>query len=63
MSQFPYLSVAEACERLRIGRTKFYALVKAGLVPVRKLGNRTIVRTADLDAFVDALPSASSSHR
>jgi len=62
MSHSPYLSVSEACERLRIGRTKFYALVKAGLVPVRKLGHRTIVRTADLDAFVDALPSAQSTH-
>lgn len=54
----PYLTVAEACDRLRIGRTKFYALVKAGLIPVRKLGDRTIVRTIDLDKFVDDLPGA-----
>jgi excisionase family DNA binding protein len=56
MTSNPYLSVAEACDRLRIGRTKFYALVKTGLVPVRKLGDRTIVRTVDLDRFVDDLP-------
>lgn len=56
MTPKPYLSVAEACEHLRIGRTKFYELVKAGMIPVRKLGDRTIVRTADLDRFVDDLP-------
>jgi excisionase family DNA binding protein len=54
-------SVNDALRLLGIGRTKFYALVKNGAIPTRKLGTRTLVLAKDLEAFIDGLPAGTSS--
>ncbi|ODT80951.1 MAG: hypothetical protein ABS76_14280 [Pelagibacterium sp. SCN 64-44] len=49
-------TVNDACRLLRIGRTTFYRLAKAGTIKTRKLGTRTLVLTKDLEQLVDSLP-------
>jgi len=39
----PILSVAEACEYLRIRKSLLYVLIGSGDLPARKLGSRTFV--------------------
>jgi len=51
-------SVSDVIKMIGIGRTKFYQLVSAGEIRTRKVGNRTIVLAADLDAWVSTLPSS-----
>lgn len=50
------LTVAECCRITAIGRTKFYELVANGEIPVRKLGKKTLVSTADLKQWAARLP-------
>jgi len=47
-----------AQKKIGIGCTKFYEIAKAGLLDVRKIGNRTMVTAASLHTFVDSLPKA-----
>tara|TARA_R110002051_G_scaffold43831_3_gene89413 strand:- start:10063 stop:10248 length:186 start_codon:yes stop_codon:yes gene_type:complete len=51
-------SVSDVIEMIGIGRTKFYQLVADGEIKTRKIGNRTLVLAADLDAWLAALPSS-----
>ena len=53
-----FVTVSEACHALAVGRSKFYELVGAGKIPVRKLGKRTLIAVADLQHFADSLPSS-----
>ncbi len=48
-------SVDEAAERLGIGRTLAYDLIREGRLPSLKLGNRRLIARADLEAFVENL--------
>ena len=48
-------SVDEAAERLGIGRTLAYDLIREGRLPSLKLGHRRLIARADLEAFVEAL--------
>lgn len=50
------LSPNDVCRRYGIGKTQFYALVKAGQIKSRKLGRRTLVAAADAQAWFDSLP-------
>lgn len=52
------LTVKETYGVLRIGRNKFYDLVRDGHLTTVKIGRRTLVRRSDLDAFVAALGKA-----
>ncbi|KAA2241161.1 helix-turn-helix domain-containing protein [Salinarimonas soli] len=47
----------EARASLRIGRTKFWAEVKAGRLRVVKLGAATRVPAEELDRYVASLPA------
>lgn len=49
---------AEAQAALGIKNTKFWALVKAGLLETRKLGGATVVPAESLRRFVESLPSS-----
>lgn len=49
------LSVAEACSLLGIRRTQFYKLLGRGQLKALKLGRRTLVRTDELQRFIDTL--------
>lgn len=52
------LLISETIEQFRIGRTKLYELIASGDIEARKLGTRTLVRTASVRAFLEALPKA-----
>lgn len=52
------LSVAEACSFLGIKRTQFYKLLGQGRLNAVKLGRRTLVRTDELQRFIDALATS-----
>ena len=49
-------SVEEFLVTTSIGRSRFYAAVKAGKIKVHKFGNRTIILAEDLKAFLQSLP-------
>lgn len=50
--QMQALSVIEACQSMRIGRTKLYALIKANELPARKIGTKTIILKQDVEAYL-----------
>ena len=49
------LTVAEYCAWSRIGRTKVYELINSGLLPVVKVGTKTLIRVSDGQALLDTL--------
>jgi excisionase family DNA binding protein len=46
---------ATACEMIGISRTGLYRLARDGEIALLKIGSRTVVRTADLQAYLDRL--------
>lgn len=55
MDQLLY-TIPQCCRLAAIGRTKFYELVASGEIPIRKVGNKTLVLAVDLKRWVDRLP-------
>jgi len=51
-------SIEEAVEVTGIGRSSLYLDIAAGRLVARKRGTRTIILTADLAAYLAALPPA-----
>jgi len=49
------LTTQDALKALRIGRTNFYARLKAGDLDAVKIGRRTYVRQSAIQTFVQAL--------
>jgi excisionase family DNA binding protein len=45
-------SIAETARALGVGRTSVKGFIRDGKLPVVRLGRRTLVRPADLDALV-----------
>lgn len=45
-------SVEEAAATIGVGRTTLYSYIKSGVLPVAKLGKRTLVRHDDLNALL-----------
>ncbi len=56
MSATLALTLREACEALRVGRTKFYELLAAGDIKAVALGGKTLIPRASLEAYLAALP-------
>jgi excisionase family DNA binding protein len=56
MQDISALSIAQTTRLLGIGRSTLYGIIKDGLLPVRKLGKRTLIMREDLDNFIAALP-------
>lgn len=54
------MSVDGFCKWACIGRTKVYAEAKAGRLILRKIGAKTVILRADAEAWLRALPAASS---
>lgn len=56
----PLLHTVESVlnSRIPIGRTTFYAEVKAGRIQVVKIGRRTYVRESECQRYVDSLAEA-----
>jgi excisionase family DNA binding protein len=50
------LSVDDACHVAGIGKSSMFELIKAGAVPARRFGRRTIILRSDLLAWLSALP-------
>lgn len=48
----PVLSVNEAAAYLRVSRVHVYNLLRAGKLPVVKVGGRTLIRRSDADALI-----------
>jgi hypothetical protein len=51
------MDMNEFCRWACIGKTKAYAEVKAGRLPVRKIGIKTIVLRSDAEQWLRSLPS------
>lgn len=51
------LSVNDFCKAAGIGRSLFYAEMRSGRLKVKKCGNRTLIPTAELEAWSKRLPS------
>ncbi len=47
----------EACDALRIGRTKLYALLGSGHIKAVALGGKTLIPRDALEAFMASLPA------
>lgn len=54
------LSVSEACALLGIRRTRFYELLNGEQLNAVKLGRRTLVRSDELERFIEALAETSA---
>ena len=52
----PMLSVAEACEYLKVRKSFLYVLIGSGDLPARKLGTRTFILKSDADDLIESLP-------
>jgi excisionase family DNA binding protein len=52
----PMLSVAEACEYLKVRKSFLYVLIGSGDLPARKLGMRTFILKSDADDLIESLP-------
>jgi excisionase family DNA binding protein len=48
------LSINDAASSLGIGRTKLYQLINAGKLEAVRIGRRTLVKTASIEALVAA---------
>ena len=46
------VTVREACERLRISRASFYKLVQRGSLPLVKIGGKSLITEAAIEALV-----------
>ena len=45
--------IPEACRMTGIGRSKLYALIKAGDIPTIKVGSMTLVPVRGLEGFLE----------
>lgn len=52
------LDIPAACRELGIGRSKLYELIAADEVSILKIGTRTMLVSASLDAFIERHLSA-----
>lgn len=50
------LSIPGAARATSLSESTIDQAIRAGLLPVRRHGNRTLIRVADLDAWVSAMP-------
>jgi len=46
------LSVKQACQRIGLGKTAFYAFLGAGEIPAIKIGKRTLIAEEALNNFI-----------
>ncbi len=55
------ISIAEAVRMASLGRTSLYAAIASGRLKTRKAGRRTLIETAALRQFIEALPESGGS--
>jgi excisionase family DNA binding protein len=49
--------IPEACAAIGFKRSKLYELIKAGRLAVRKEGSCTVILRAELERYLNSLPS------
>ncbi|MGO9681103.1 MAG: helix-turn-helix domain-containing protein [Beijerinckiaceae bacterium] len=54
-------TIEEACRVSGLGRTTIYAALKSGALSARKCGRRTLILAAELERFLNSLPTTSGS--
>jgi excisionase family DNA binding protein len=52
------LTIAEAGERLRLGRSRLYEELAAGRIEAVRLGRRTMIRASEVERYIRELPPA-----
>jgi excisionase family DNA binding protein len=57
------LTVAEACEAARVGKTVLYQAIARGALIARKRGRKTLVLPEDLRVWIGKLPSIEPKHQ
>jgi hypothetical protein len=55
-----FAKVPEACQALRIGKTKLYEYIEAGRLDCRKNGRRTVITVASIEELAKSLPAKTS---
>ena len=56
-------TVSEAARRAGVGRSSLYEAIARGELPLRKFGKRSLIRVADLQTWLDGLPTAKPKSR
>lgn len=57
------LTIPEACETLKLGRTRLYTLISSGEITARKVGKKTLIEKSELERWVSSLPSYQSQNQ
>ena len=52
------LTVEDICNELGIGRSKAYQILKNKEIPAGKIGQRILIRRADLDQYIERILNA-----
>lgn len=55
--------IEDAAGLLGVSRSTVFALVADGQIPARKIGRATVIRHADLLAFLEAAPASEATKR
>jgi excisionase family DNA binding protein len=50
-------TIAEVCAVARVGRSTLYKAISAGNLRAMKIGRRTYIRAADLNRWLEGMPS------
>ena len=59
----PYaISILDAVRLSGIGRSSIYQAIRRGELPIRKLGRRSLILTADLQRWLSKLPTGEARH-
>lgn len=53
----------DACRVLGIGKSKFYQLTRAGIIPIRKFGRRSLILRSDLTRWLESLTTKPTTNR
>lgn len=51
------LTIPEACQELKMGKTRLYALISAGKLKARKSGKKTLIEKSELERWINSLPA------
>lgn len=52
-----YVSIKDACKLVSIGRTTIYSSISTGELPSYKIGNRRLIKVADLLCWIEENPA------
>lgn len=48
-----FLSIEDAVNLLPVSRRTLYRMIERGEIPIKKIGQRTVIRRSDIDSFFD----------